>query len=104
MMIPKNKRQRSNKITQSAKGEQCTLRIPDVCNFDTETTVFAHANGAGMGTKAHDAHGCYACSSCHDWLDNKTHTYVPRQEKQAEFGRAMMETQSILFEKGLIRI
>ena len=107
MQIPKNKRLKSTKITQSAKGEDCTLRIPGVCNFNPETTIFAHINGAGMALKAHDIHGCYSCSSCHDVIDNRNHPYlmtVPAFETlRSETLRAMIETQSILIQKGLIK-
>ena len=103
----------SKKITQSAKGEDCTLRIPGVCNFNPKTTVFAHMNGGGMGYKHHDIHGCYACSYCHKWLD-LDYIYAPAGEdttceqwhalKDSEFLRAMIETQTKLLQKGLIKV
>lgn len=34
-----------SKITQSAKGESCTVRIVGYCNGNNETTVLAHLNG-----------------------------------------------------------
>lgn len=100
----KNSRQVSNKITQSARGEDCTLRIVGVCNFNPETTVFAHLNGGGMGIKHHDIFGCYACRDCHDWLDGRVSGVGFRHHAQAEFLRAMVETQNKLLEKGLIKI
>ena len=43
-------------IRASARGEDCTLRIPMVCNRDRTTTVYCHSNrlehGKGMGLKA----------------------------------------------------
>ncbi len=107
----KQPRQVSKKITNSAKGENCTLRIYGTCTHDNTTTIFAHMNGGGMGYKHHDIHGCYACSKCHDWLDKKAsykgfgHNNVEnfKNKKMAEFNRAMIETQCILLEKGLIK-
>ena len=32
----------SKKIRNSARGQDCALRIPGVCNFNPETTVLAH--------------------------------------------------------------
>lgn len=94
----------SKKITDSAKGEDCTLRIPGVCNWDNSTTVFAHMNGGGMGYKNHDIHGCYACSDCHDWLDMKPGYQTNEcMKRKPEFLRAMIETQNKLIEKGLIK-
>ena len=102
-MIVKNKRLRSKKITDSARGQNCTLRIPGVCNFNPETTVFAHDNGAGIALKAHDIHGCYACSDCHNWYDSHFSAWKVAH-RDAEFFRAMKETQSKLIQKGLIKI
>jgi len=99
----KQKRIKSTKITQSARGEECTLRIPGVCNRNPETTVFAHINGGGMGTKHHDIHGCYACSDCHDWIDSRI-SYGDDYIKAKELLRAMTETQTKLLQKGLITV
>ena len=60
---------RQTKYTRSAKGQSCTIRIPEVCNHDPETTVLAHLNGSGMSMKQLDIHGAYACSDCHDAVD-----------------------------------
>jgi hypothetical protein len=105
--IHKNKRLKCKKITDSAAGEDCALRITGICNFNPETVVFAHINGAGMALKAHDIHGCYACSDCHSWYDDKLSsgwTQWDQSEKDQEFLRAMIETQSKLIQKGLIKI
>lgn len=70
------------KITNSARGELCTLRIPGVCNFDTATTVFAHT-GSGTAKRLTDK-GCYACSDCHDAIDFRTRVFLHDQpETQA---------------------
>lgn len=62
-------------IRDSAKGEDCTVRIPGVCNSDPATVVWSHypenAAGKGMGTKSLDAAGCYACATCHDVVDGR---------------------------------
>lgn len=95
----------SKKITDSAKGEQCTLRIPGVCNFNPETTVFAHMNGGGMAYKHHDIHGCYGCNCCHDFIDGRGGcTHDDKINYSHEILRAMIETQSKLLDKGLIKI
>ena len=59
---------------KSARGEECLVRIPGVCNFDPETTVLAHygiAGYFGKGMKPDDDLGAYACSSCHDVMDGR---------------------------------
>lgn len=68
---------RSKKVRDSARGAECALRLPCICQGGTETTVWAHFNGAffgkGMGVKAHDIFGFPACFSCHTAYDQNTH-------------------------------
>jgi len=47
------------------------IRIPGVCNFNSETTVLAHLNGAGMARKEDDSEGAFACYDCHQAVDGK---------------------------------
>lgn len=64
---------RSPKLLQSARGQDCTVMIPGVCNGNSETVVAAHANwqeyGKGGALKAHDIFHARACSACHSELD-----------------------------------
>ncbi|BBI46989.1 hypothetical protein KPSA1B_105772 [Pseudomonas syringae pv. actinidiae] len=39
-------RMTSKKLRASAKGQDCTVRIPAICNYNPETTVLAHLPGA----------------------------------------------------------
>lgn len=69
-------RKRSRKSTparQSARGMDCTLRLPG-CRNDTGTIVLCHLRqfgGGGMGVKPSDAEAVYACAHCHDILDGR---------------------------------
>jgi Protein of unknown function (DUF1364) len=91
-----------SRITESARGEECCVHIPGVCNWNNETTVFSHLNGAGMGMKHQDLFGCYACSDCHSWLDGGyvQHWYKADRDSAHLFG--MFKTQQKLIEKGLV--
>lgn len=64
---------RSRAVLDSAKGAPCAFRFPGICQGGTETTVWAHLNGArygkGAGIKAHDILGGHACFWCHSYLD-----------------------------------
>lgn len=92
-------------ITKAAKGEECDARIPDVCKFNTETTVFAHLNGAGMGRKHNDLHGCNACFECHFWLDGGyVQCGATREQRDLAHLQAMVRTQQKNLDKGLIKI
>lgn len=93
-----------SKTRKSAKGEECQIRIPGVCNFDAETTVLAHKNGAGIAIKSSDAHAAYTCSACHDVIDgrcNPKHGFTD-DDIRLMFYDGIFRTQLILIEKGLI--
>jgi len=94
--------QRVTKIRKSAKGEDCSLRIPSVCNFNTETTVLAHLNTKfkGVALKSPDIFAVYACSNCHDALDNRSNNKIETRWIMD----ALFETQKKLIDKGLITI
>ena len=61
-------------LRKLAKGQDCQMRIPGVCNFDPETTVLAHIRKggvAGVGQKPKDLIGVWSCSDCHDVIDGR---------------------------------
>jgi len=66
---------RNKELRDSARGEECTINIPGVCNRDPETTVLAHygePGEKGTGIKPDDTSGAFACSACHDVLDGRS--------------------------------
>ncbi|MDF0506578.1 DUF1364 family protein [Burkholderia cenocepacia] len=98
-----------SKITESARGEACTLRFPGVCNFNWETTVWAHGNvlgdGKAKGKKLvrYDHIGCYACYACHMVLDGQARrpAGLTLDFVRAEELRARSECEQKLKAKGL---
>lgn len=93
-----------SRYTLSAKGMDCEVRIPGICNFDTETTVFAHLNGAGGGMKHADIHGAYACSSCHDVLDRRVPSQYSALERNVMHYDGMLRTQVKMIEMGILKL
>ena len=92
-----------SKITQSARGEECQIRIPFICNHNSETTVFCHADGGGMGMKSPDCEGAYGCSACHDVVDGRVKpTSLMWYEIDLDFYAGQRRTRAILIEKGLL--
>ena len=94
----------SQKLRDSARGQDCTMQVVDVCNYNPETVVLAHVKTAGTGSKGakcHDFSAVYACHACHEWLD---------QRKGSEMDilfytrRAMIRTWEKMIESVLIRI
>lgn len=94
----------SQKLRDSAKGKDCTLRIPGVCSFNPETTVLAHlpCGHRGTGIKGPDMIAVFACSACHDRIDARTST-APAVTA-SDLLRALAETQMQWIESGLITI
>lgn len=93
-----------SKLTESARDQECQIRIPGVCNHDITTTVLAHLNGAGMAYKHSDIHGAYSCSRCHAVVDGeKQNDWTPDMLKLFHFD-AVIRTQKIMLDKGLIKI
>jgi len=61
-------------LRKAARGRECQLRIPNICNHDNTTTVLAHIRRggvAGMGQKPPDLCAVIACSRCHDAIDRR---------------------------------
>lgn len=95
---------RSNKIRRSARGQDCTLRIPGYCNFDPETTVLAHVGrDRGMAIKCDDNMAVYACSGCHDAIDGRT-TVLEKGYRAQCILDALEQTQKIMIDQGLITV
>ena len=85
----------SSRYTESARDKDCQVRVPGYCNFDTSTTVLAHLNGGGMGTKCPDWQGSFSCSSCHDIVDFRVKTEYSRVEIKLWHHEGVARTQRI---------
>ena len=93
-----------SKLTKSARGMGCQVRLPGICNFNPETTVLAHLGGAGMGMKSLDIHGAFCCSSCHDAYDGRTKVGISRDEIKMYFYDGMVRTQNYWIKNGFLVI
>ena len=63
-----------SKITKSARGKECQLRLPMVCTFNDEQTVAAHiriAGTCGIASKPSDLLTIRACDACHAVVDGR---------------------------------
>lgn len=93
----------SKELRKSARGQRCTLRT-EFCNEYESDVMLCHVplkGMAGWSQKAHDFHAMYACYNCHNWFD-VTARGDPSRWKEAI--RAVFETQSIMYEQGLMII
>lgn len=90
-------------LRKEAKGRECTVRLPGICDGGTETVVLAHYRMAGLngvGQKPDDIFGAWACSSCHDACDFRIKTSYSRDELRLAHAEGVMRTQAILRKEG----
>jgi hypothetical protein len=93
-------------LRTEAKGRNCMVRLPGVCNFNSETVVLAHirlAGVSGMGVKSPDLIGAWACSACHDEVDGRTHkSGLSHDELRLAHYDGMARTIAQLDREGLV--
>lgn len=93
-----------SKITRSAQGQQCQVRMPGICNGNPETVVFAHyrlAGSCGTGIKPSDLLGAYACSACHNEADRRTRL-INYETARLYHAEGVLRTQLILRKNNVI--
>jgi hypothetical protein len=81
------------------------VRLIGICNHNPETTVLAHIRMpgiSGMGMKADDLLGAWACSSCHDAIDRRSHTDLDRDYVRLAHLEGMARTITILRNEGIV--
>ena len=92
-------------LRKAARGRGCMVRLPGICNHNSETTVLAHvrlAGVSGMGIKADDLLGAWACSACHDAVDRRSHTDLGRDAVRLAHLEGMVRTIAQLRKEGLV--
>src|SRR3990167_4910441 len=92
-------------ITESARNEQCQIRLPGICNHDPATVVWAHANGLAAGHgynhKSLELLGSYACFDCHNEVDRRTRK-LELDFVNLAFHEGHQRSLIILIRKGLV--
>ena len=82
------------------------VRLPGICNFNSETVVLAHirlAGVSGIGMKSPDLLGAWCCSNCHAEIDGQTHkSGLSRDELRLAHYDGMARTIMQLEKEGLI--
>ena len=71
------------------------VRLPGICNHNSETVVLAHVRMggiSGMGLKADDLLGAWCCSACHDAIDRRAHTDLDRDYVRLAHFEGMVRT------------
>jgi hypothetical protein len=81
------------------------VRLIGICNHNPETTVLAHIRMpgiSGIGIKADDLLGAWACSNCHDAIDRRSHTDLDRDYVRLAHLEGMARTITILRKEGIV--
>ena len=92
-------------LRKLARGRECMIRLPGICCRDPATTVLAHvrlAGVSGIGLKADDALGAYACATCHDAVDRRSHLDLERDYVRLAHLEGVVRTIAILRREGHI--
>jgi hypothetical protein len=97
---------RSKKLLDAARGQECSIRLPNICNNNPETVVAAHSNqlrhGKGGGLKAHDCFVAWACYACHAELDQGNRFRY--DEKIEYWQRGFEETLLQMFLQNIVKV
>lgn len=91
-------------LRKLARGMDCQIRLPGVCNFDPATTVLCHIRMAGItgvGMKASDILGAHGCSACHDEIDRRT-TILDEEFVRVCFLEGIIRTICLLTSSGVV--
>lgn len=96
---------KSQKLRDSARGQDCTLNIAGVCCYNNETTILAHLSdeSKGMATKSDDWSAVFSCSTCHDCIDGCSKS-ISNEDKEFYMRRAMVRTWRKWVEMGFVVI
>jgi hypothetical protein len=92
-------------LRKEARGRACTVRLEGICNHNSETVVLAHIRMpglSGMGIKADDLLGAWACSACHDAIDRRSHADLDRDYVRLAHLEGVIRTIAQLRKEGLI--
>lgn len=95
----------ADKFTRLARGRECTVRLPGICNFDPATTVLAHVRLpglSGMGIRANSLLGAWACACCHDAIDRRAHLDLERDYVRLAHYEGVLRTLASLIAEGAI--
>ena len=96
------------RIRDSARGEECQVRIVGACTGNPEHTIWSHAPlqaaGKGRGWKSICLAGAYSCTACDAVVDGQRPLPpgATRDSVMLDFFMGHMRSLVILKQKGLV--
>ena len=96
-----NRRSSQKHITRLAKGRDCQIRLPGICNWNSETVVACHFRMMGLSGIGYIPDAlfiAFGCSACHAHVDSHKD-----ETTQLAFALGVFRTQYLLLKEGAIR-
>jgi hypothetical protein len=94
----------ANKLRQSARGQECQVRLYQICRGRNDTVILAHLPGGGVGGKGFDTAASFCCFECHDAIDGRVQTDLYTQDDLTlAHLQGVMRTQSIWIKEGILK-
>ena len=106
--VPKTPEPHDQRIRDSARDEECTVRIVGACTHDPAHTIWSHAPlqaaGKGRGWKSICLAGAYCCTTCDAVVDGQRHLPpgASRDSVMLDWFMGHMRSLVILKTKGLV--
>lgn len=94
-------------LRNSARGQDCLIRVPGYCLFMPETVVLCHyriAGISGIGMKSPDLLGAFGCSACHAVVDGQQQSHFTREELRLMLAEGVFRTQLVWLDSGILVI
>lgn len=86
-------------LRKFARNQDCQIRIFQVCNYDPETTIWAHyrlGGVAGMGQKPPDLCGAFACYNCHQVIDGHVKSDLTRVQIESHMLHGLVRSLKLI--------
>lgn len=92
-------------LRKYAKNQSCQIRVPGVCRFQPEYTVWCHVRMVGLSgasLKALDILGAFGCDACHLVVDGQQKSEYSYGERRLMLLEGMARSQTILAREGIL--
>ena len=93
-------------LRKAARGEECMIRVPGVCNGNSETTVLCHLRMSGIsgaGMKSPDLLASLGCGPCHDFVDGRSNPNNTAEYRRMLLLEGMARTQAYWIYRGFVK-
>ena len=96
----------ATRLRKAANGQDCSVRIPNICQYSGSSVILAHIRtpGTGVGRKPHDMQAVLACGKCHDAIGDGSEARLERLGYTKYVLRALLVTWATWRDLKLVRV